>query len=280
MTLGPSTASIMPAKFRGFGSDVFLLRVGPEQTELIVQRDILTQIPYFAKALSSNAFSESVELTFNLPDDDPSAVSEVLWFVLVGSVPPIEMIDETPDAICEAATVKVQSYVKACIAADRLMVDDVKRKILEMVVVHHQDSYVDADLIATLSEAGHHGSALYAFFIAQLASDFHQSRNVHRDSWARDKFGTSSEKHVEESGMSRTDLCRLLSAMNMMVGCDEDPSESGFWLSGPDIEKHEDVSRSHEYTWLILTLEHRSSGLASRVWPKRAEPPHIRAQQV
>lgn len=91
MALDPSTASIMPAKFRGFGSDVFLLRVGPEQTELKVQPDILAQIPYFAKALSSNAYLASVELSFKLPDDDSSAVAEVLWFVLVGSVPPIKM---------------------------------------------------------------------------------------------------------------------------------------------------------------------------------------------
>ena len=264
MVRDPSIASTMPTKFRGFGSDVFLLRVGSEQTELKIQRDILTQIPYFAKALSSNAFSESVELTFNLPDDDPSAVAEVLWFVLVGSVPPI-MTVESSDSISYADRVKVQSYVKAYIAADRLMVDDVKMKILEMVVVHHQVSHVDADLIATLSEASHHDSALYAFFIAQMAWDFNQSQFGDRNYWAQYGFGTSFKKHVEESGMSRTDLCRLLSAMDVMTGCEEDPSWSGFWLSDPDIEKHEDVSRSHEYTWLILTWEHRFSGPASRL---------------
>ncbi|KAK5094067.1 hypothetical protein LTR70_005509 [Exophiala xenobiotica] len=207
--------------------------------QLKVQRDILTQIPYFAKAFSSNAFSESVELTFNLPDDDPSAVAEVLWFVLVGSVPPI-MTDESSDSTCVTATVKVQSYVKAYIAADKLMVDDVKRKILEMVVVYHQDSHVDPDLVAVLSEADYHESALYAFLVAQLAWDFTQARTKYRRSGAQCELVTSFQKHVEESNMTRTDLCRLLLAMHVMRRC-EDPTWSGFWLSGPEIEKHEDI---------------------------------------
>lgn len=123
------------------------------------------------------------------------------------------------DTIRAADKVKVQPYVEAYIAADRLMVDDVKSKILERIVVYHQTRYVDPDLIARLSEANHHGSALHAFLVAQLAWDFEACTKV---------FGSGSQSNIDEGGMSRTDLCRLLFAMNVMKGC-KNPS---WWASG------------------------------------------------
>jgi len=216
----------MPANFRGFASDVFLLRVGPEQIELKVQRDILTQIPYFAKALARDAFVESVELIFNLPDHDPTALSDVLWFTLVDEVPPIIEDDE--------------SYVQAYIAADRLMVDDIKSKILGRIVVYHQAMFVEPEHIVILSERNYHGSALYAFFIAQFAWDYWHNEHPEDISIA---FQNDMK---EDSGVSKLDLLRLLSVAHVVEKCTE-PAESEFWLSGPDIEKHEDVSNSHDY---------------------------------
>lgn len=143
--------------------------MGPEQTELKVQRDVLTQIPYFSKALARDAFVESVELIFNLPDHDPTALSDVLWFTLVGEVPPIIEEDDPSDTTDMSEWEQVKSYVQAYVAADRLMVDDIKSKILKRIVVYHRTTLVTPEVIVILSEEDHDGSALYASFIAQLA---------------------------------------------------------------------------------------------------------------
>lgn len=51
----------------------------------------------------------------------------------------------------------------------------------------------------------------------------------------------------EDSDVSKLDPCRLLTAV-LLVQNGMEPARSEFWLSGLDIEQHEDVSNNHGYT--------------------------------
>lgn len=77
----------MNSQFRGFaGTEVYTLIVGREEKHLSVPHDILTLVPFFATALSSGAFEESRNKVFRLPEDDPQAVADLLYFSYTNEV--------------------------------------------------------------------------------------------------------------------------------------------------------------------------------------------------
>lgn len=150
--------------FRGFSSETLTLVVGPEAKQLFVQKDILLQIPYFRSALNSGEYIVSKEKTFTLPEDDPQAVADVLYFVYTNYVS--ELPSYTGDAAKESNA--ADACLKAYIAADKFMAEDIANSLLNELIRYYEKKTVSPRQIAILSAAGFEGSSLYKLFMRQM----------------------------------------------------------------------------------------------------------------
>lgn len=153
-------------RLRGFGTETVTLIVGPEGERLHIPRDILLQIPYFTK--TSDDWLKSNEIS--LPDSDPAALADAIYFFWTKDVPAIET-DLIAITEREAANVATQ-YIKVYSVAHKLALGTMKKEIRKVLVVYHQTHLVHPRDLVILCELGHRESLLTHFLIAQSAYDF------------------------------------------------------------------------------------------------------------
>ncbi|KAK5946977.1 hypothetical protein PMZ80_001123 [Knufia obscura] len=152
----------MDTNFRGFASENFILNIGKNGTQLKVPQDILTKIPFFANALNGGRFEETKKKVFDLPEDDPQAVADVIYFTYADSVNPIF------PQVSLAEAQQVDAYIRAWIQADKFKAEKAANILVDRIVEFHDDTPVEPRELDLLSKAGHEHSALYDVLVAEL----------------------------------------------------------------------------------------------------------------
>ena len=159
----------MDDDYRGLDSEIFTLIVGQEQKRLVVQKDILTMIPYFKTALSSGQFTESTNNTFQLPEDNAKAVADVLYSTYTGTVEKLSCQDDEGFENGFEEVGLVESYIHAYIVADKYKAEKAANHYLDGLVQYYQNSVVHPHHLGTLSKAGLQHSSLYDLLLRDIA---------------------------------------------------------------------------------------------------------------
>jgi len=212
----------MDDKFRGFCSETFTLIIGPEAKELFVPKDILVQIPYFNSALSSGQYIESKEKTFKLPEDDPQAVANVIYFVYTNHVKKLDRA--TPTTIEEVQ--EVGTYVKAYIVADKFTAETTANRLLDELFEYHRYRLVCPKVIARLSTAGLENSDPYEVFIEHIAY------SLKHDHYPETTPGETSQAKIQYdwegvcAQLEKEDLLRMIAAFKRVKYSGEEPIET------------------------------------------------------
>ena len=149
-------------RLRGFGGEIYTLKVGPDEEQLLVPGNILTLVPYFERALSSGSFTESTTKTFELPDDDPKAVADVLYFVHTGRVEALSPFNTL------GITTAFQAYLRAFIVADKYKAEAVANNLVDAIIRRQSGCVVNPASICILGNAGLHGTPLYTDLMREL----------------------------------------------------------------------------------------------------------------
>lgn len=214
----------MDDKFRGFSSETFTLIIGPEARKLFVPKDILVQIPYFNGALSCGQYLESKEKTFKLPEDDPQAVANVIYFVYTNHVKKLDRA--TPTTIEEMQ--EVDTYLQAYIAADKFMAETTANRLLDELFEYHRRNLVCPKVIARLSAAGLEKSSLYKVFIEDIAY------NLKYDHYPEATPGEASRAKIQNdwegfcAQLEKEDLLKMIIAFKQAKYSGKEPMETAF----------------------------------------------------
>lgn len=148
----------MDSSLRGFASEIFTLKIGPEEKQLNVPRDILTQVPFFSTSLSSGNFAESHKKSFDLPEDDAQAVADVIYYVYAGRVPSLNLNIEA-----------VHKYVRAYIVADKFKAEIVANELATQLICYHAEQPVAPATVQILLDADLHSKPLCDVLLKDLA---------------------------------------------------------------------------------------------------------------
>lgn len=178
-----------------FGSeDIFTLIVGQERKKLYASRPVLQQIPFFDNALKGNHFKEAKNKTFELPEDQPKAVADLLYFVFANHV---RAVDCEEQGVGRDKEKIVEEYLKAFIVADKFMAERTANRLLDRISCHFRYNNVENDHIDILSSAGLQATKLYNFLINDLASTMkHAIRQGKRFRESDKHFATDSESFL------------------------------------------------------------------------------------
>lgn len=180
--------------YHGFGSsEIFTLIIGRGQEEkpLMVQRDILVQIPYFESALRSGNFPESQEKVFKLPEDDARAVADVIHFVYTGRVPALSYSLTESGSVLPEYEKRAEHYVKAYVVADKFMSEATANALVDAIVSYMAKLLVPPSFIVILKQAGLCQTPLYTFFLEEAAYTVKDgARNQDNIQW----FGSKLDK--------------------------------------------------------------------------------------
>ena len=168
----PCRPTAMDERLRGFGSQTYTLIVGPGKEKLTVQEQILTTIPYFKTALSSSGFRESQTITFDLPEDDPQAVADVLDFTYTGTVAAILFNSEDS----QQPELVAYSYLRAYIVADKFKAEVTANQLVDEVIRYHKGLVVYPGFLEVLGDAGLHDCALYKLLAQGMLNDLRENQ--------------------------------------------------------------------------------------------------------
>lgn len=146
--------------------DLFTLIIGHEKSELYVPRTLLEQIPFFSNALKGDQFKEATEKVFEMPEDDPKTINDLLHFVFADHVKSIQETSKEKTTDEEAEIVK--SYVRAFIAADKFMAEGTANRIVDSLFNYHLTTGVDPELIGILSSANLRDTGLYKYLLDDI----------------------------------------------------------------------------------------------------------------
>lgn len=170
---------------------------------------MLEQIPFFNNALKDDTFREALEKEFTLPDDEPEAVADLLYFVYSEHVKPIEYISGVP--LSDKERSRVKAYIRAFIVADKYSAEATANRILDRLVDYHMSCVANPQTITLLSEAGLQNTSLYSFLVDEVAA---RIRNEIRDETSNSldqSFATDGSKLFGE--LSSSDLLAILTAL-------------------------------------------------------------------
>ena len=169
----------MDDRLRGFDGEIYTLNVGPEKKVLRVPECMLSTVPYFKTALSSGSFTESKAKTFDLPDDDPKAVADVLYYAYTGHVETLRVgayimqhiddrLDRKPrnDACKQMAD--AQAYLQAYITADKWKAEATVNKLVDAFITYQSKSAADPGYLAVLGRAEYRDCPLYKLLMQEL----------------------------------------------------------------------------------------------------------------
>lgn len=219
----------MADPYHGFGSpDVFTLNIGPSQNQkqLMVPRDILTRIPYFETALRSGSFTESSEKTFNLTNDDPRAVADVIHFSYTGIVPGLLHDVNEMGSILREHRHRATDYVKAYVVADKFRAESTRNKLGDALLRYMAECSVNAAKINILHDAGLGEGSLCQLLLDDAAYTILVG---HRSEQNRERFCTKVRK---------TQLIDLVMAMGRVKSMTSRPTTTA--LANPcKLHKHE-----------------------------------------
>lgn len=154
----------MDDRLRGFGGlDVYTLLVGQgEDAEaLSIPKNILLPIPFFKTALQSGAFQESTTKTFELPEEDPVVVADVIFWSYTGGTAAPRL--ETEDHM-----------LRAWMLADKWMAEGVANKIIDVIIDYYQIALVPPSNLTYLLKAGYNDTALYDVLFKSFAWNYLQ----------------------------------------------------------------------------------------------------------
>lgn len=197
--------SNMNDRLRGFGgTDVFTLVVGPTKERLSVPKDILTQIPHFRIALSSGDFAESHSKRFELLEDSPKAIADIIYFTHSGRIP----LPEDEDSM--------RSYIRTWIVADKYQAETLANGMIDKIVAYHQNTVVKGKEIVILREAGLEDSLLFDLLLRVIAWDM--SHSVYKSDF--------TFKGMDFDVLSKMELELVLEIIMKQTKKDEDPLDA------------------------------------------------------
>lgn len=78
------TLQILTTMLRDLMSPIITLRIGPDETTLRAQENILCRLPFFRAALQGG-FQEASDKTITMPEDDPESIGTLIEFLYTGS---------------------------------------------------------------------------------------------------------------------------------------------------------------------------------------------------
>ena len=154
----------MDDRLRGFGGNAYTLKIGQDQEELLVPGNILTLVPYFKKALSSGSFTESTTKTFELPDDDPKAVADVLYYAYTGQVPAVPYHPATSREDAQG----LEPFLRAYITADKYKAESTSNKLVDRIIEFQSGNLMNPGTLWILGDAGLHDTPLYKLMAKEM----------------------------------------------------------------------------------------------------------------
>ena len=169
---------VMDDQFRGFDGEVYTLNIGPEKKALRVPEGILTSIPYFKTAMSSGSFTETNTMTFDLPEDDPQAVADILYYTYTRNVRPLKIPHHQLMYDCES-TAAVEAHLRAYIVADKYKAEDTANSLVDEFINFQSESRANPGYLPILSEAGLVDSPIYKLIVREVL--FHILDRDYRD---------------------------------------------------------------------------------------------------
>lgn len=227
---------------RGFGgNEIFTLTVGSNKQILSVQKAILMQVPYFKAALNSGQFVESQKNVFDLPEDNPKAVADVLFFVYSGH---LDHFDGATGLIPDPQEhEKLMALVYAYVTADKWGAEGVANRLVDCIIHYHNSNLVHLEIISILSSAGYQNSPLYKCLLDYLAyfmlvagySEWHEFSQL----WERPDHRPEETFATACSRLSRDDLVAILSATQQEKVVGGERSISAAMHNPCSLHKHE-----------------------------------------
>lgn len=200
----------MNDKLHFFGNrDTFTLIVGEGRVNLYVARPILEQIPFFNKALRNNQFREALDKEFILPDDDPQAVADLLYFVYADHVKHIEYVDGVP--LSDEQRGYVKAYVRAFIVADKYSAERTANRILDRLIDYHMSCVANPQTISILSEAGLQNTNLYGFLVDEVAARIRNEVKEETGNSLNQSFATDGSELFKD--VSSEDLLAIMKSL-------------------------------------------------------------------
>ncbi|KAK5075559.1 hypothetical protein LTR64_001766 [Lithohypha guttulata] len=170
----------MDDEFRGFAGEVFTLRVGSDQKDLFVPRDILMAIPYFEHALNrqvsrrisgfmltsfSGGFIESQTKTFVLPEDNAKTIADVLYYAYTGCVPKLPDVDHS---CSREQTARVEAYLLAWVVAIKYKAEQVANSLIDKFVAYAGKRMLHPGVLLVLGEADMRDILLYRLLAPEI----------------------------------------------------------------------------------------------------------------
>lgn len=212
-------------------SEIFTLILGRKRKHLYVARPILEQIPFFSKALKGDQYKEAKDKVFEMLEDDPKPVADLLHFVLADHVKPLKgssKIDAGYEDIEE-----VEEYVRAYIVADKLMAEQTANRIMDRLFNYHLHHDVEPELFGILREADFVESQLWEYlmdtFVGQMRKAIKDGKELNPQ-----RTGDTSDENDLFDDMTKDDAIELLKRLTTRGG--EEPGVS--WKKC-DLHTHE-----------------------------------------
>lgn len=194
----------MSDPLRGFGgSEVFTLIVGKEKKVLSVPKNILIQIPHFKVALLSGGFAESHSRRFELPEDSPEIIANIVYFTHSQRIP------------LPADTDGIRAYLRMLIVADKYQAESLANGMIDQIVLHYKKTVTSGREIALLREAGLGDSLLSNLLLRVVAWDM--SHNVYKSDSTWDGNGFDE--------LTKEEMSFLLESIMKQTKEDKDPLE-------------------------------------------------------
>lgn len=255
-----SSRAIMADRYRGWTDEQFTLLVGPEKTELRVSQGVLELLPFFKNALQryvnatgyrpsfelyaaykltdkfdSGGFTESKTKTFELPDDDPKPVADLLYYAYSDQVQPIPRAAEGTFSLSRKALDDISVYVEAWVLADKYSSEVTANRLVDAIIQYGTHETIHPALLAVLGGRELRDTPLYNLLAQEIWAEW---KAGHYDNFDFDK-DTSNNDPDEWSTLEQVleflpqqDMIRLFTSGRQYL-LDEQNREDDDGYDGP-----------------------------------------------